>query len=88
MATQKGDGGPAGALPTGAVAMGRGVGVAKLWICGYARSLCLDLRRQGVVAVQPASACGPEVARLKPYPEQIAIWLDQTTCCCLVFKNP
>jgi transposase len=37
----------------------------------------LELRRLGVVAVQPAHRVAPQVAILEPYRDQIATWLDQ-----------
>jgi len=37
----------------------------------------LELRRLGVVAVQPVKRVAPQLAVLEPYRDQIAIWLDQ-----------
>jgi transposase len=37
----------------------------------------LELRRLGVVAVQPVIRVAPQLAMLEPYRQQIATWLDQ-----------
>ena len=37
----------------------------------------LELRRLGVVAVQPAQRVAPQLAMLEPHRDQIAAWLDQ-----------
>jgi transposase len=37
----------------------------------------VELRRLGVVSVQPVQRVAPQVAMLEPYREQIALWLDQ-----------
>ncbi len=37
----------------------------------------LELRRLGVVVVQPVKRMAPQLAMLEPYREQIATWLDQ-----------
>ena len=37
----------------------------------------LELRRLGVVAVQPATRVAPQLAILEPHRDQIATWLDQ-----------
>jgi hypothetical protein len=40
-------------------------------------SQVLELRRLGVVAAQPVKRVAPQQAMLKPYREQIDVWLDQ-----------